>query len=311
MGKLLFIDLDDCMVESSPLIQNIIDTKTQFKSADLAMLDFKVSNLKEIFERNKKEIARAYLAHEKPRIIGCMQAGSNDIFKSSSNKTVLSQLEREKQRLYHWYKLPYEISKKAYDEAYCDKEMFLEERDNFLEVDNQANEELGVINYQDIYTTDHLSRGIKSLIKKLNSDLQYDSIYCLSHHNGGREEICKQRFITTNFKELKFLGLRFHLEKYEKGKRRLRSSKALYVMQKFNLENLNNCILIDDSTVNLDEWIKYGGIAILYRPISFDEEYFGALQPHNKSYPRITKMDVEELNKALEMYKEKKKTLRK
>ena len=82
-------------------------------------------------------------------------------------------------------------------------------------------------------------------------------------------------------------------------------------MKKFNLRNLNNCILIDDSTVNLDEWVKYGGIAILYRPISFDEEYFNVQEPHNKIYPRITKMDIEELNKALAMYQEDKKILKK
>ena len=311
MGKMLFIDLDDCMVESSTLIQRIINERTRFKSADLAMLDFKVSNLKEIFERNKKEIARAYVHNEKPRVIGCMQAGSNDIFKSSSNKKTLTELEKEKQRIYHWYKEPYEISEKAYNDAFKEKEMFLEERDNFLETDNQLREEYGVINYQDIYTTDYLSNGIHNLIKILHKSSEYSQMYCLSHHNGGREEYAKRTFIERNFPELTFLGLRFHLDRYEKGKRRPRSSKALHVMKKFNLRNLNNCILIDDSTVNLDEWVKYGGIAILYRPISFDEEYFNVQEPHNKVYPRITKMDIEELNKALAMYQEDKKILKK
>ena len=306
MVKLVFFDLDDCMVESSPLIQASFDLKTKFKNDKLLSLEYVLASCKESYERNKIEIERACAANEKPKLIGNVKIGSNDIIKTTSENRALDDLEKEKRRIIRWYKKPLELSQKAYGDAYWAKEMFLEERDHFLEMDNQKSSENAIVDYSSIYNQDHLTNNAIPMMIEIIESGKYDNCFCLSHHNGGREEVCKREFVRTTFGDrLQFLGLRFHSEEYKEGVRRPRSSKALYVMQKFNLPNLEGCILLDDSTANLDEWVKYGGIAILYRPISEDEEYEGELVPHGNDYPRITQMDYNQFEEALNFYKAK------
>lgn len=306
MGKLIFFDLDDCIVESSPRIQEAIDNNTAFKNLRLMVLDHVVACCAKVFHDNKVEVERAFRKGEKPNLVGSLEIGSNDIIKTSSGNTKLDALEQEKHRIESWYQQPLKISEMALDEAKWNREMFFEERDHFLESDNQLSEAYGLINYRDIYTEKNLVPGAIDMLNEVLDEEQYDGVYCLSHHNGGREARCKENFIAkiTNNK-LGFLGLRFHLEKYESNKRRQRSSKAVYIMQRFGLESLNNCILVDDSTANLDEWIKYGGIAVLYRPMSEDEKYQGTLNKNEYPYPRITEMSFLKLNEALDKYQVK------
>ena len=303
MGKLIFFDLDDYMVESSPLIQAAFDKKTRFKNDKLLSLEYVLASCKEAYERNKEEIERAFACGERPRLIGNVKVGSNDVIKTTSGNAAIDELEKEKRRIERWYKKPLELSKMAYGDAYWAKEMFLEERDHFLEMDNQETVENGIVDYQNIYTKEHATPGALSMIEEIIESGEYDGHFCLSHHNGGREEVCKRKFIEGIFgNKLRFIGLRFHSEAYEEERRRPRSSKALYVMQKFNLPNLEGCVLVDDSTANLDDWIKYGGMGILYRPITEDEEYEGYLVPHGNKYPRITEMSKNSLDKALKFY---------
>lgn len=306
MQKYIFFDLDDCIVESSPLIQAAFDLKTPFKNDKLEILEYTLASCKEAYEKNGIEIKRAMECGEKPKLIGNVKVGSNDIMKTSSGNSQIDELEKEKRRHERWYKKPLEISKKAYGEAYWAKEMFLEERDHFLEMDNQQYGEYAIVNYNNIYDEKYIVPGVIEMINDVIDSNEYAGCFCLSHHNGGREEICKNTFIDRITQgRLPFLGLRFHSEEYKKDVRRPRSSKALYIMHKFNLASLEGFVLVDDSTANLDEWIKYGGIAILYRPVSLDEEYEGVLTPHGDNYPRITKMNKEELDKALCFYKNK------
>ena len=313
MVKLAFWDLDDCIVESSPLIQAAFDEKTRFKNKKLLSLEYTLASCKEAYEKNKLEIERAYACGEKPKLIGNIKVGSNDVIKTSSGDKQIDELEKEKRRIERWYKRPLEISYMAYGDAYWAKEMFLEERDHFLERDNQGLiEKEGIVDYSTIYTLDHATPKSIELINQIIDSGTYEGCYCLSHHNGGREEICKKIFIEKTFNnKLGFLGLRFHSEEYKEEVRRPRSSKAVYVMHKFNLPSLEGCVLVDDSTANLDEWVKYGGMAILYRPISEDEEYEGDLVPHGDKYPRMTEMTKEAFEEALKFYDAKKLVLKK
>lgn len=312
MGKFFFVDLDDCIVESSPLIQQAFDEKTSFKNDKLETLEHILASCKETYEKNFIEVERAQTCNEKPKIIGSIKVGSNDIMKITSSSSGLTKEQKERNRLYRWYIKPLEISKKAYDEARMNKEMFLEERDYFLERDNQSLIGDAIVDYRSIYNVLNLTPGALNLINDVINSNEYENCFCLSHHNGGREEYCKELFINsvTNGK-LPFIGLRFHSAPYRAGIRRPRSSKALHIIEKFNLPDLSGCVLVDDSTANLDDWVKYGGMGVLYRPISEDEEYEGKLESHGDKYPRITKMDKLELDKALEFYNEKGKLLKK
>lgn len=301
---LVFYDLDDCIVESSPLIQSAVEEKTRFKNDILTLLEFKVALTKKAFDECFKEIKRAYRWGEKPNISQYIKLGSNDVQKGKNNDNlVLSKEEEKKRRFKRWYWDPYMLTGTAYNNAYREKEMFLEERDHCLEEDNQK-EHNYIVDYQNTYVLKNATPGSIEMINEMIESDEYEGYYCLSHHNGGREEKCKRNFINQVFNgKLEFLGMRFHSEEYQEGKRRKRSSKALYIMRKFGLKDLSNCILIDDSTANLDEWIKYGGVAILYRPMSDDEKYTGMLEPHGDKYPRITKMSKVAVDEALKFYK--------
>lgn len=311
MGKLLFVDLDDCIVESSPLIQKAFDEKTSFKNKTLETLEYTMKSCLETYVKNKLEVVRAIFSREKPKLIGNVKVGSNDVMKTTFVDSILTDSEKRERRFYRWYIKPLDISKQAYEEAKKNWDNFLEERDHFLEQDNQSSIGDAIVDYRNIYNSEHLTPGAVNMINETIDSGEYEGCYCLSHHNGGREEYCKQLFIAsiTNGK-LPLVGLRFHAEEYS-GKRRQRSSKALHVMKKFNLSSLKGCVLIDDSVENLNDWVKYGGMAVLYRPMSEDEKYDGKLEPHGDEYPRITKMDKAELDEALKFYKNSERVLKK
>ncbi len=302
MKKLIFFDLDDCIVESSPLIQSYLDAKTEFTSDSLEVLETILSSCKDIYARNEKEIERAMRTLKKPNIIGTIKSGSNDVMKDVAGDRIDDDIS-EKRRFYSWYQRPLEISKLACGKAYWDREKFLEERDHYLEVDNLKMGDDAIVKYEAIYNANNLTDGAVSTIEDVVESNEYEAVYVLSHFNGDREEECKRQFVTSMLpKSLTFLGLRFHLEEYRQGLRRVRSSKALYVMEKFKLANLEDCILIDDSKANLDEWVNFGGKAILYRPQSEDEKFLESLEPHGDRYPRITKMTKDEIDNALKFY---------
>lgn len=311
MRKIVFFDLDDCIVESSPLIQASFDEKTNFKNDKLLSLEYTLAICKEVLERNSIEISRAMERGEKPKLVGNIRIGCNDIIKTRSGNSELDELAKQKRRYETWYQIPLEMSRRACGDAYWNKEMFLEERDHFLEEDNQVTNG-AIVDYNQIYVENNLTPGAVETIKEIIESGEYEGCYCLSHHNGGREEVCKKDFIDKTFDgKLEFLGLRFHIEHYQEGRRRPRSSKALHIMHKFNLPDLVGCVLVDDSTANLEEWVKYGGMAVLYRPMSEDEEYMGKLEPHSDKYPRITEMSKENIDEALKFYSSKKKLVKK
>ena len=307
MVKMIFFDLDDCLAESSTKLQGMVDARTEFKNVILTQLEYMKSMAKYAYEYNAREIERAMAQGEKPNIIGNIKAGSNDIFKTSYNNEKLSELEKDKNRIKRWYYDPLELAKSIYEKTCNDLEMFKEERDHFLEMDNQKSFEEGCVVYQDIYVIENMIPGAFNMVNDVYNSGEYDGgVYVLSHHNGGREEIVKNNFVTNTFRNVPFLGMRFHAEEYQKGVRRPRSSKALYIMKKFNLLDLSGCVLVDDSLENLDEWAKYGGIAVLYRPLSQDEIHFGKMFDHGREYPRITRMDKILLDEALGKQKQKK-----
>ena len=79
-------------------------------------------------------------------------------------------------------------------------------------------------------------------------------------------------------------------------------------MEMFGLDSLDDveCVLVDDSLDNLDEWEKWGGIPILYRPLNKDEIYAKELSFHGRDYPRITKMDKTLFDDAVNEYRKNK-----
>lgn len=302
----LFLDMDDCLVESAKYIQEAVNNNTPYKTDTLSYLEQVIAGHEAIYDINAREIARAQALSQRPVLYGINHIGSNDIFKTSSSS---SQISLDQVRNNHWYVEPLKKVENVINNTKWKREMFLEERDNFLECDNKK--DVGDIDYSFIYQSDHLIDGVLPMVNDLKNDNRYSFIGILSHHNGGREETAKKKFVLESGICLPFFGLRFHLDKYTPNVRRERSSKALYVMQILNVNDLSNCVLVDDSIENLDEWKRHGGIAILYRPLSVDERLQGYNDYHQRDYPRITVMSASEIAMAINLTKGSSKVLKK
>lgn len=118
------------------------------------------------------------------------------------------------------------------------------------------------INYSKVYKSEHLIPGSIEFINHMlqKREKNYFFIY-LSHRNPireGHEKMLKLYELTPNIDAI--ITLPYHIETGSKEV----NSKALWVKQSLALENLNNCILIDNSRSNCKDWRKQGGIDIRY-----------------------------------------------
>ena len=77
------------------------------------------------------------------------------------------------------------------------------------------------------------------------------------------------------------LTLPYHIEVGSKEV----SSKGAWVKQSLALDNLNNCILVDNSKSNCKEWRKQGGIDIRYLTEGFENPY--VLEDHLLRLPSL------------------------
>lgn len=118
------------------------------------------------------------------------------------------------------------------------------------------------IDYSKVYKSEHLIPGSIEFINHMlqKREKNYFFIY-LSHRNPireGHEKMLKLYELTPNIDAI--ITLPYHIETGSKEV----NSKALWVKQSLALENLNNCILIDNSRSNCKDWRKQGGIDIRY-----------------------------------------------
>lgn len=290
MENIIFFDVDDCLVKSGHLQQKEVNSKTEFTDLKLKVLESVERSLKVVLEYNEFVYEDSVNKNTRPNLIATSSAGSNDIMRNYDEKAD------------NFAKEELKIQTMAYNDAHNQVEMFKEERDHFLELNNMKSAEDGIIDYDMVYSESNLiNDGINTVFDFLD-DSRF-KIYTLSHHNGGRELESKKALLKRVFNDkLKFVGLRFHAEEYQKGVRRGRSSKAMYAMNTLGIPSLEKCVLIDDSTENLDEWLRRGGIPVLYRPLTSEEKEKGELTPHNKPYSRITEMNKEEIINIINGY---------
>ena len=272
-------------------------------------------------------------------LIPLAKLGSNDILKSVKDVSKMS--EDEKNNLMYevpleriryawnyianveWSRIKIELnkdnwsnyvkkmfnSKTMLDAAKVLSDTFGDFHDHFLETNNKIDPDKNIINYRKIYSKENLIDGALDTLKDCYDSSDFQSVEILSHHNGGYEFKAKEEMISSlldgrniKFNGLFFHGGKFHDEHKNDGKRRTRSSKALYILDDHGYTNIRDCVLVDDSTANCDEWARRGGIAILYRPMSEEEQLSKKLRSHCKEdlyYERITSLSKENIQAAI------------
>lgn len=133
------------------------------------------------------------------------------------------------------------------------------------------------IDYSKIYKPENLIPGSVEAVNQMlemrdqDGDKKYFFIY-LSHRNPEREGLEKMlQLYKLTPKIDAILTLPYHIEV---GSQEV-SSKGAWVKQSLALDNLSNCILIDNSKSNCKDWSKkkekYDGISIRYLTEGFEE----------------------------------------
>ena len=128
-----------------------------------------------------------------------------------------------------------------------------------------------VLDYEEIYQDSNLIPGaVESIRNMLENRGENDFFIFLSHKNPDREGIIKTRRLYELFPEIDAVEtLPFHAEPGIKTM----NSKALFIKEIYNLENLNNCYLIDNSKSNGKDFRKYNGYDIRYLPEGFNNRH--------------------------------------
>lgn len=265
-----------------------------------------------------------------PNLIPLAKMGSNDILKDVKDLSKMT--EKEKMELMYeaplerikraWFfigsrelsRIKTELKKPnpssyvknlakstdALDTAKIVASTFGEFHDAMLEANNKIEPGKNLINYRKIYDRCHLIDGALEAMLDCYDSGEFQSVEVLSHHNGGYEFQAKEEMIKSLIgdRDIKFNGIYFHggeihdLHKND-GRRRERYPKAKFILDTKGYPNINDCVLIDDSTANCDTWVKYGGIAILYKKETEEEQMLGHLKPHCRPdlyYDRVTKL---------------------
>lgn len=160
--------------------------------------------------------------------------------------------------------LPSEDVKKIDDRFFEFRDLVLEE------VPNRFKEK---IDYNEIYQIKNLYPNVLEYINFIIENGSYDAVYAISHYNLPREWKPKQELLKLCFPNMTgIIPVQFHKEPYEKGKKRVKTIKALEVMELFGINDVHNFTLIDNSRSNVCEWAEYGGNGILFLPDSFDKK---------------------------------------
>jgi len=127
------------------------------------------------------------------------------------------------------------------------------------------------LNYDEIYVKENLIPGSVECIREMIKNREKNDFFIfLSHRNPEREGMTKARVLYELVPEIDAVEtLPFHKAPGSK----IVTSKALWIKEKYELDSINNCYLIDDTKKNGFDFRKNGGIDIRYLLNGFNESH--------------------------------------
>lgn len=265
--KLICLDNDDVMFNSSPLIQYHVERnfpgfsarKLNTRERAVSVLNYQYNLVKEEIEKAKKERRLPNLPE--------FNVVRNDVIRESSS------LSEDFE--YEYYIRPLIELGECIELAKHDKEMFLEERDATIEKDGKL--ENGVIPYNEIYSEENWIPYTKQNVQEL-FNMFGDRLISLTAHNGlddmhGREFDAKGEAVHKMVKDIPHFGLRFHRTEHVEGERRPRNSKSERLMELYGLEDLFGVVNVDDSIDNCIDIYNHGGTPIFLNNLNKENRY--------------------------------------
>ncbi len=298
--KRIYLDLDDVVFDSSPVIQyHVAKNFPQFSTDQLRLKEGNLLLWQKCLELATLEIEKAKREGREPEIFLPFPVGKNDIIREVENQTDDYDI-RPSVELGHYIRL-----------AQHDLDMFFEERDTTLEADGKL--EKGVIPYEEIYSEKYWMPYAKENINDLYNVFG-ERLCCLTAHNGiddnhGREFEAKVDAVHRMNPNIKVYGLRFHpYEHRDDGKRRPRNLKSSAIRR---IEGINDDdpiklrVCPDDSSFNNKDIYDNGGIPVFINQI-------GA--PNPRGYAMAKSIRAESLFREFDLLKldgDRKQVLRK
>ena len=163
-----------------------------------------------------------------------------------------------------------EATQKHYDilDAILEETMYVDYDDR---KDRIIKRNYKTLDYEDIYRDTNLFMESVSYINNLLSQRRENDFFIfISHRNPEREGVTKTRRLYELFPEIDAVEtIPFH---EEKGSKKV-NSKALYIKEMYALDNLDKCILIDNSRGNCLDFRKNGGMDIRFLPEGFKKRH--------------------------------------
>lgn len=267
--KLLVLDNDDVLFNSSPLIQYHVEKNwPKFSSRILKQRERVISVMEYQYDQILAEIARAKLNHEIPNLKD-FNVNRNDVIRTEE-EAIFDFEDR-------YYRKPIDEMLDDLSLVKFDKEMFLEGRDATVEADGKLSISDGLIPYHEIYQEANWFPYTMENVRKLHNVFG-ERLISLTAHNGindtkGREFEAKGEAVHKMVPEMKHYGLRFHATEHIDGERRPKNSKAKKIMQLYNLEDLRGVVIVDDSLDNCVDIYNHGGTPILLRNTKIPNQY--------------------------------------
>lgn len=139
----------------------------------------------------------------------------------------------------------------------------------------------GRIDYSKIILPEYFYPKVVEYVNYLVKCGRYDEVYIVSHYNASREAIRKAEIIKKYLPGVKFVPVPFHIDKYEKGVKRQRTNKAMFLRAYLGINGIDNYTLIDDSLGNVEDWKKAGGVGIIHKAHSTKINKLHDLNPFN------------------------------
>ena len=290
----IYMDLDDVVFNSSPLIQHYVEKNfPQFSSKILRLKEGNLFLWNNCLKMARLEIAKAEEEGREPNLVLPFPVGKNDIIREVQDQN----------EDYDFYNQKSIIELGKYIElAKHEKDMFLEERDATLEADGKL--ENGVIPYEIIYSEENWMPYARENMNNLYNVFG-ERLVCLTAHNGiddnhGREYEAKADAIHRINPNIKVYGVRFHpYEHQNNGKRRPRTLKSSAIRKIEGIgpyEDIRFIVCPDDSSFNNNDIYDNGGIPIFINRYGAENEKGFAMAKSIRAESLFREFDALNLN---------------
>lgn len=164
--------------------------------------------------------------------------------------------------------------RKQYEESGDLRNKILEEIDTSV----------GVIDFYKVYETNPSNKEMVEFINKMSV---LTAVKIIFYYNTEREMKVKDDICKKVFPFCESIPIPYFQEKYSPNKRRKRTSKTKFIMEKFSLSNVANRTLIDKSESSCEEWSQNEGHTFCY---SIKDGGFSTINTDSDEYSNTRKV---------------------